>query len=431
MRVSGHRAHELDEDAAASASARSRAAPRRVRSRPRDRVARERKDGRLLPHARREDAQRERRIVGQVLRRGHRDVTVEEADALAEIDRGHGLRAATRRAQPLEQARARARRVARVQVVVLHEPLGRERAVGPVPHRDGERLLLLEAEAIASPRPGVKAIAHAPEKLLGGRDLLRFATDQHTEAHELAPRAQLRVGVAVGDAVTRARAPARPVEVAQAARAALHVGLEQIHRAAEALVARGRLGVEAVDEAAERFLAEEPLVGARDELPERPFVAGEHAQVEQRRRRREVRLRKRHRVGDVQHLMTDGEGRVPERIEERLRERRRVSSVDPARIDDERDVRVAPQRDRAAPEAANGRERQAAALGRGEPCQTRRLGEAGLEARPEKACVRPPEGKPILTGRQPLGEHSPVPLDGVTEEAGLRRRDGESGGRGA
>ena len=71
-----------------------------------------------------------------------------------------------------------------------------------------------------------------------------------------------------------------------------------------------------------------PSLARVDEVAERRLVAGEHAQVEQRRRRREVRLGERHRVGHAEHLVTDGERRVPERIEERLGERGRVSRVD-------------------------------------------------------------------------------------------------------
>ncbi len=417
----GDRADELDEELARLRVRAQPRGPRRVRRHARDRVARERQDRRLLPHAGGEDSQREGRVVRQLLRRGHRDVTVEQTDALAEVDRGNGLRAATHGPQPLEQARPRAGHGARVEVVVLHEALGGERAVGPVPHRDGERLLLLEPEPVGlAPRPRVEPIADAPEELLRAGELLRLAPHEHPQPDELAPGAELRVRIAVGDAVARPCAPACPVEIAKAARAALDVGLEQIDRTAEALVTRCGLRVEPIDEATEGLLAEEALVRARDEVAQRRGVSGEEAQVEERGRRREVRLSERHRVGHAQHLMADRERRVPERIEQRLGERGRVARIEPRRVDDDGDVRVAAQRYRASTEAAHGRERQPAALGRREPCQTGRLREPHLEARPEKARVRAAEGEPILTRGEPLAQDGAVPLDRVAQDAGLR-----------
>ncbi len=353
-------------------------------------------------------------------------MTVEEADALAEVDRGRRLRSPSHRPQPLEEAGARAGHVARVQVVILHEPLGRQGAVGAVSHRDRDRFLILETEPVRLPTgASVKAITHAPEKLLGGRDVLRLARDEHTEPHELAPGAELQIGVAMGDPVARPRRPACSVEVAKAARAALDVRLEQIHRAAEALVARRGLGVEAVDEPPERLFAEETFVGPRDDLAERRLVAREHAQVEQRRRGREVRLSERHRVGHAEHLVPHRQRRVPQGIEERLCERGRVSTVDSRRVDDEDDVGVAAERHGAAAEAAHGCERQAAALGGVDPRQARRLGEARIEARLEKPSVRPAEGEPVLTGGQAFAEDGAMPVDRITQQAGFGRGDGQ------
>ena len=65
-----------------------------------------------------------------------------------------------------------------------------------------------------------------------------------------------------------ARRPPGPVDVAHAARSALHVRLEQVKRPSEALVARGRLGLQPIDELAEVALAEEPLRGRRGQRAE-------------------------------------------------------------------------------------------------------------------------------------------------------------------
>ncbi len=265
-----------------------------------------------MPDARREDPQGEPRVVGELLRRSHRHVTVEEADALAEVDRGGRLRSPSHRPHPLEQARARSGHVPGVQVVVLHEALGRQSAIGAVPHRDRERFLFLEPEPVRlAPGASMKSIAHAPKKFLGSGELLRLPPDEDPEPHELAPRTQLRVAVAVRDPVARASTPARAVEVAKPPRAALHVRLEQVHRAAETLVARRGFGFEAVDEGAKRLLAEEPLVRAGDDVAQRSLVSREHAQIEQRRRGGEIGLGQRNGVGHAEDLVADGERRVP------------------------------------------------------------------------------------------------------------------------
>ena len=253
-------------------------------------------------------------------------------------------------------------------------------------------------------------------------DLLRLARDEHAEAHELTPDAELGVHGAAADAIARTRRPARAVEVAKPARAALHVGLEQVHRSAEALVTRHGLRVEAIDEGAEILLAEESLVRARHEIVHRRVVPLDEPKVEQGRRRRQVGLGERQRVGHGEDLMPDRERRVPQRIEEALGEGRGVAGADLAGVHDHHHIGVAAERHGAAAEAAHGREREAldARAGRQPRC-ARRLGESRVEAGLQEPGVGPAKREPVFPGREALDEDGAVAIHGFTQTRALRR----------
>src|SRR5262249_45975653 len=117
-----------------------------------------------------------------------------------------------------------------------HHALDADRA-GAVAEELGDALLLVVGEPVAAAaRVRVKEVPDAPEHLARLEDLRRLAGDEGADAHEL---------VGLADAEARLCGPARDVEVAEAAFAVLHVGLEQVHGAAEAAVALCDLGLEA------------------------------------------------------------------------------------------------------------------------------------------------------------------------------------------
>ena len=320
---------------------------------------------------------------------GECDVPVEEVHAAAEIDRGRRLSAAALRAQALEEARPGARDRARAQVERLHQALGGEGAVVAVAHRHGERLLVLEAEPVGLPgRAEVQAVPQAPEELLGLGDLVGLARDEDAHLDEPTPgtaRRARRAARLLADAVARARGPADPVEVAEPSGAALHVRLEQVHRAAEAVAPRGRLGLEPVDERAEvarrrrapRWRSRRACAGAP--RPRR----GDGDRAAPSPSRGTSRASGDDLVG-AEDLVADREAGVPQRIEERLDEGSRFLGADDLRVDDEDDIGVAVERDRAATEAPHGRERHAVRQTR----LSQRVLEEQLEARVEEARVR-------------------------------------------
>ena len=264
------RAHQIDEERAGLAARAERSAPRGIGRRARDGLARVREHRRFVAHARGVHAERERRIRRELLGAGDRDVRVEEAHAVSEV----GLRrppAATRRRASLEEPLARARHDTRMEIIVLHEALGRGRAIGRVAiaHLRCDELLLFEGEAVASSaRVRVQPIANAPQKLFGRTELARFARHQHPEPHELSPRALrsrarfVERRLALTDAKARLHRPPRPVEITKPARAALHVGLEQVDRTTEPRMARRRLFVQALRERRELAFREDPAVRA-------------------------------------------------------------------------------------------------------------------------------------------------------------------------
>ena len=268
----------------------------------------------------------------------------------------------------------------------------------------------------------MQPIAHAPEQLLRARDLLRLAPDQDPDLYELAPdvvRDRTRV---FADAVTRPRDPSNAVEVAQRSGAVLHVRLEQVHRAAEAIAPRRRLRVDAIDERAEVVLSEDPLVRLVDERSQQVCVAGEQSQIEQRRGRLEVLLREGDDLADAQHLMAHGQTGVPQRVEQGLGEGRGVLRPDGVRVDDEDHVGVAPERDGSPAKAADGRQGDAARKSR----MAFRALEQQTEARVQKARVRPTQRDTVLAGLEPRDEALAMSFERVAQRERLERRRGDA-----
>ena len=288
-------AHELHEQVRRPGARAKTLAPRRVGRRAPDGVTREGQQRRTMPDASREGAHRDDRILLQVGGRADRDRSVEDVNAAAEVHRRRGLGATAGWPEALEEAGPRAGDRAGAKVKRLHQPLRREGAILPVSHRDGDGLLVVEAQAVRlARRAHVQPVSHAPEELLRLGDVVRFAPDQDADLDELAPDAVHRAARLFADAVARPRGPADPVQVPQRSGAVLDVRLEQVHRSAEALAPGGRLGFDAIDERTKVVLAEDSLVRLVDERPQQGRVAGEQSQVEQGRRGLEVLLGERH-----------------------------------------------------------------------------------------------------------------------------------------
>ncbi len=328
-----------------------------------------------------------------------------------------------RRLAEIQHALDQARDRAGVAVVALHEALGgdrvrlvREPARGGI-ERLAELLLRVEGDAIAAaPGAHVQAGPHAPQERLRRRQLLGLARHQHADLHEL-PR--------LADVVARPRRPAREIEIAQAPRAALHVGLEQVERAAVALVPARLLLAQPPDEPAQ-LRGEEPLERPLDEPLDALRVAADRAQIEERGRRGEIVARERERPLDVHHLVADVEPGVPQRVEQRLGDLLRPRDV---AVDDDAYVDVAARREHAAAVAADRREAAVDPLAR---LQQRRL-RAGEQGRHE-AVDRLREGAPRLDPGL-AGRHAAIEIVAVLHEvlAQARRQVGgerrRAGGR--
>ena len=168
------------------------------------------------------EAQRKRRIGGELVGVGERDLPVEDAQAAPEIFLVRPLAADARR-RAGDDLLASAGDGARVPVVVGHErsrpsaPSSSTRVVGhradAAPgspcSRDG--LLLFEGQPVAAPpRVMVQVVAHRPEKLARGVDLVGLARHEHAEPHQIAERSPRASGRAPPTARRRDRAAPLP-----------------------------------------------------------------------------------------------------------------------------------------------------------------------------------------------------------------------------
>ena len=156
--------------------------------------------------------------------------------------------------------------------------------------------------------------------------------------------------------------------------------------------------------AAELLLPKRPSLARATTVAHEGLVAGEQAQVEQRRGGREVLLRQRHASAALSTWWPTGERRVPQRVEQRLGEGLGAPGVDHARVDDDHDVGVAAERDRPAPEAAHRGQREPAPArqpghARAACCEARRRGTPRGSARsPGRApCPSSPEPRRVAS----------------------------------
>jgi hypothetical protein len=229
--------------------------------------------------------------------------------------------------------------------------------------------LPIEAQSIRTP-PGVEVqqVSHPKQKQRRVFDRRPFAREQNAAVHELLQRR---------DAKPRARRPMRDVDVPQPADAVLHVRLEQVHGPSVALAAVSHAYGEPLQELGDVADPEEPLERTIEHLvAERP-VARHDAPIEQRRRRRQIRLRHLDHLVRRDELVTDVESGVPERIEQRFGDLPRALD---AGVRQHPHVEIAVERRLLAAVAADGREpeRHLQALG-----DQRRL--EHLEERRQKA----------------------------------------------
>jgi hypothetical protein len=153
-----------------------------------------------MANARLERAQRKRRVAWKVATVGDRDLPLEELYPSAQIDRGRRFAAPSLRPEALEQLDPTTRRRPSGHVEDLHQPFRCASSVVAVPHGNGERLLIFEAQAIhLSARARVKSVAQAPKELFGLGHLLRLSADENPELHELAPNSELGPASIVGE----------------------------------------------------------------------------------------------------------------------------------------------------------------------------------------------------------------------------------------
>jgi hypothetical protein len=215
-------------------------------------------------------AHREHRIFLERCLVDQRDAPVDQLETAADVLfvrrlAGHGQRTRDRHAAGELDA-------ARVPVVVAHERLdaGSARRIA---HGERHALLLLEDEPIGeAARRQVQVIAQVGEKAPGQADVAPLALGERAHAHH---------ALEVFDAEARARRPARDVEITQAAGAVLHVGLEQKHRAAEALVPLHRALLQARQETRQLARAKHLREGALHQLVGEHLIARDVTEIEQ------------------------------------------------------------------------------------------------------------------------------------------------------
>ena len=124
-------------------------------------------------------------------------------------------------------------------------------------------------------------------------------------------------------------------------------------------MAPGGLLLEALDERGQRAPIEQAGVGALEERTHERAVAGDGAEIEERGGGGEIVLGERQSVVRVDHLVSNREPRVPQRIEERLDELRGGVPALRTGGDDDTHVCIAPERDGAATVTADRSEAEA------------------------------------------------------------------------
>ena len=237
------------------------------------------------------------------------------------------------------------------QEVVLHEALhpARARPVG-VAEPVGDLGLEVEGEAFLGAAGEVmERTAHRPQEALGLGEALIFLRRQHAVRDEL--------GYPL-DPVQILADPEQGMEVAQPPLALLHVGLEEVARAAGAGMAGIPLGEFRLDEFETRarldLVAEAPL-----ELGERFRSAPQEAALEQAGAHGHVVARAAQAVVHRARGVADLQAEVPQRVQQKLGELFGDRGALVGQQEQQVDVRI--RRELAAPVTADGGERQALA----------------------------------------------------------------------
>ncbi len=244
--------------------------------------------------------------------------------------------------------------ILRDQEVMLHEALDAARAgVIAIAHADADLALAIEGQAIlGAAGEEMEMAAHRPEEILRPRETLRLFRRQHFEIDEL---------VDVVGAIDVFRDPEQRMEIAQPALAFLDVGLDEVARIAQPLVALIALGELGLDEL-RRALARDLGIEAPLQLGEELLIAPDVARLEHRGADGEIALGLADGLLDRARRLPDFEAEIPERVEQifdhLLGMRRALVGREEEQID------VGEGRELAAAIAADGDQREPLAGGR-------------------------------------------------------------------
>jgi hypothetical protein len=290
--------------------------------------------------------------------------------------------------------------------------------------------LLFEGETVgASCCVAVETVADPPDELLGGGDGDGLPSYQDSEAYEFVPYGLARV---FADSKPSAGRPTGAVEIADPAGGVFDIRFEQVDRATETPVSSLGLLVEAFDEASELSFGKNAGPCALEDLFEERRIARQETEVQERCGGGEVGGGEVEGVRGVHDLVTDGEGAVPEGVEEGFREAfsgvTRFSS--PGR-DEDTHVGVASECHGATSEASDGDEGDAS---RDLACFGEGLGEHGLHDVLEEHGLEASQGDAIDPFGEALKEVGAMAFDLVAEACLRGRRrllfDGLGGRRG-
>ena len=210
--------------------------------------------------------------------------------------------------------------------------------------------------------------AHRPEEILAAAESLQFVLVEHAVIDQF---------LDIAHAIDIFADPEQRVQVAQAALAVLHIGLDQIARlagAAQPVLALGELGGDEFGAGALHDI----LVEALDQFVEQRAVAVQEARFEDRGADRHVRLGLADAFVDRARRVPDLQPHVPEAIEDRFRDRLAPGGLLVGKQEQQIDV--------------GARRQQAAAIAAGRD-HRHAFGFRRIDARGKAACRR------IRTGR--------------------------------
>ena len=262
-----------------------------------------------------EDGDEARRALAERVLADRRDAPAGDVEPVAEGPRHRSGAVDRSGVEPLSlQHRAEDPRelahLLRDEEVVLHEPLdGEIAAARPVAHARRDLGLPVEGEAILRPlADDVEVRPDPPQEILRPREAVVLVLAEHAPLHELAEAIDAKE--ILGD-------PEQHVEVAQAALAVLHVGLQQIAGIAGthvALVALAQLGSDELGLGARHQFREKALA---ERLVER-LVAPHVARFEHGGPNRHVLARPAQAICDRTGGVAHREAQVPQHVEQVL-----------------------------------------------------------------------------------------------------------------